>query len=243
MPQPINQGDRMEVIPGIYRLGGRAVAYVRAFVLQDGNDLLIIDTLFAAHARPLLEQIEALGRSVEDVKHIIMTHAHRSHLGGLARLADLSGAPVYAHEWESDIIAGQRAAQSVSWLPHAPLLSYPFQVGNNLNISKHVPREVDHFIHEGDHIGPLTVVHTPGHSPGHLAFWWSEKKALFVGDAIVTWPRFELGWHGFLLNPTHHQESVRRMAEFDAEVMCTGHGDPILTSASEQIRAALPLRS
>lgn len=230
----------MDVVPGIYSLGGRAGAYVRAFVLQSGDELLVVDTLFAAHAQPILDQIQALGRSVQDVKHIIMTHGHRSHLGGLARLAELSGAPVYGHEWEADIIAGQRAAQTVSWLPHAPLQSYPFQIGNNLNISKHPPREVDYFIHEGDQIGPLTVVHTPGHSPGHLAFWWAEKKALFVGDAIVTWPRFELGWRGFLLNPSQHRASIRRLAEFDAQVMCTGHGDPIAAGAGEQIRAALP---
>jgi glyoxylase-like metal-dependent hydrolase (beta-lactamase superfamily II) len=73
-----------------------------------------------------------------------------------------------------------------------------------------------------------------------LAFWWAEKKALFVGDAIVTWPRFELGWRGFLLNPTLHRQSVRRLAEFDAEVMCTGHGDPIRAGAAYKIRAALP---
>jgi glyoxylase-like metal-dependent hydrolase (beta-lactamase superfamily II) len=230
----------MEVVPGIYSLGGRAGAYVRAFVLDAGDELLVLDTLFSADAQPILEQIRLLGRTAQDVRHIILTHGHRSHLGGLAWLAELSGAPVYAHEWEADIIAGQRAAQPVSWRPQAPLQSYPFQIGNNLNISKHRPRQVDHFIHEGDQIGPLTVVHTPGHSPGHLAFWWPEKKALFVGDAIVTWPRFELGWRGFLLNPTQHRRSIHRLAEFEAEIICTGHGDPITSGAADRIRAALP---
>jgi glyoxylase-like metal-dependent hydrolase (beta-lactamase superfamily II) len=239
MSLPNNLPEMKDSSPAIYALGGRAGAHVRAFVLDSGDELLVIDTLFAAHARPIMEQIEAIGRSVKDVKHIILTHGHRSHLGGLAELAALSGAPVYGHEWEADIIAGQRAAQPVSWLPHSPLQSYPFQLGNNLNISKHAPKAVDHYIHEGDQIGPLTVVHTPGHSPGHLAFWWDEKKALFVGDAIVTWPRFELGWRGFLLNPTQHKESIKRLAEFDTEFMFTGHGDPVLGGAGKKIRAAL----
>jgi glyoxylase-like metal-dependent hydrolase (beta-lactamase superfamily II) len=228
---------------GIHSMGGWAGAHVRAFLLEASDGLILIDTLFAGHARPILEQISAIGRSVQDVKHIIMTHAHRSHLGGLALLAELSGAPVYAHEWESDIIAGERAAQPVSWWPQAPIQSYPFQLGNNLNISRHRPRRVDQFIHEGDRIGPLQVIHTPGHSPGHLAFWWPEKKALFVGDAIVTWPRFELGWRGFLLNPTRHRASLHRLAEYDAEVMCTGHGDLIAAGAAGLIRAALSRRS
>jgi glyoxylase-like metal-dependent hydrolase (beta-lactamase superfamily II) len=230
----------MEIAPGIYGLGGRAGAHVRAFVLDAGDELLVMDTLFAADSGQLLAQIEALDRPVTDVKHIILTHGHRSHLGGLARLAELTEAPVYAHEWEADIIAGQRAAQAVSWRPQAPLQSFPFQLGNNLNLSKHRARDVDHYIHEGDQIGPLTVLHTPGHSPGHLAFWWPEKKALFAGDAIVTWPRFELGWRGFLLNPTQHRRSIHRLAEFEAEVLCTGHGEPILSGAAAQIQAALP---
>lgn len=239
-PRADNQRNEMEIFPGLYSLGGRAGANVRAFVLQDGDDLIIMDTLFATHPRLILEQITAIGRSVNDIKHIILTHGHRSHLGGLAELATSSGAPVYAHEWEADIIAGQRAAQSVSWLPHSPLQSYPFQLGNNLDLSKHKPVEPDHFIHEGDQIGPLSVVHAPGHSPGHLTFWWAEKKVLFAGDAIVTWPRLELGWRGFLLNPTQHRESIRRLAEFDTEVLCTGHGDPILNGAGNKIRALLP---
>jgi glyoxylase-like metal-dependent hydrolase (beta-lactamase superfamily II) len=230
----------MEVTSGIYSLGGRAGAHVRAFVLQHGDELLVMDSLFNGDAAPILAQLDALGRSATEITRIIVTHGHRSHLGGLATLAQLSEAPVYAHEWEADIIAGQRAAQPVSWRPQSPIQSYPFQVGNNLNISKHRPQTVDHFVHDGDQIGPLTVVHTPGHSPGHLAFWWPEKKALFVGDAIVTWPRFELGWRGFLLNPTQHRQSIRHLAEFDSQILCTGHGDPILKGASQQIRAALP---
>lgn len=44
------------------------------------------------------------------LKHILLTHAHRSHLGRLAELKRMSGATVYAHEWEADIIAGERKA-------------------------------------------------------------------------------------------------------------------------------------
>jgi hypothetical protein len=42
------------------------------------------------------------------------------------------------------------------------------------------------------------------------------------------------------LNPSQHRESIRRLAEFDAELLCSGHGDPILSGASKQIREALP---
>ena len=63
---------------------------------------------------------------------------------------------------------------------------------------------------------------------------------MIAGDAICTWPTLLLGWRGFTLNLRQHKESVRRLAEFDSEILCVGHGDPLPAGAAQQIRAALP---
>jgi len=81
------------------------------------------------------------------------------------------------------------------------------------------------------------VLHTPGHSPGHLAFWWPERRALFTGDAVATWPMFAGGWPAFNINETHQRASLRRMAELDPEVLGVGHGDPILDDAAARLRS------
>ena len=190
-------------------------------------------------AHRILAQVEAIGKKVQDIKHIILTHAHRSHLGGLARIKELSGAETYAHEWEADIISGDRRAQPTTYTPHRPYRVYPLQVGLNLDIVKHVPIYVDHYIHQGDRIGPLQVIFAPGHSPGHLAFYWSERRALIAGDAVCTWPTFTLGWRGFTLNPKQSQKSLHRLAELDAEALCVGHGEPLKSGGAVRIRAAL----
>ncbi len=229
----------MEAAPGIYSMGQSQGGNVHAFLLDDGNGLTLIDTLFDTDARRILAQVQAIGKTVQDIKHIILTHAHRSHLGGLAKLKELTGAPVYAHEWEADIISGGRKAQPVSILPYPPYRTYPLQIGLNLDIAKHIPIYVDHFVHEGDRIGPIQVLFAPGHSPGHLAFYWPERRALIAGDAICTWPTFMLGWRGFLLNPKQHQASLRHLAELDTEVLCVGHGEPLTSGGAARLRAAL----
>ena len=99
---------------------------------------------------------------------------------------------------------------------------------------------MDEYIHEGDRIGPLTVLYAPGHSPGHLAFYWPERRALIAGDAVCTWPVFMLGWRGFMLNVRQHKASVRRLAELDSDIVLSGHGDPLPTNGAQRIRAALP---
>ena len=229
----------MEVVPGIYSMGQSQGGNVHAYLLDDGNGLTLIDTLFDHDGQRILEQVQAIGKTVGELKHIILTHAHRSHLGGLARLKELSGAQIYAHEWEADIIAGDRKAQPVTFFPHPPYRVYHLQVGLNLDIAKHHPAKVDNYVHDSDRIGPLQVVFAPGHSPGHLAFYWAERKALIAGDAVCTWPTFMLGWKGFMLNPKQHQQSLRLLAELEAEVLCVGHGEPLKAGGGQRLKAAL----
>ena len=229
----------MEIAPGVYSLSQSKGFDVHAFLLDDGDGLTLIDTLFDADARIILDQISALGQTVTDLKRIVLTHGHRSHLGGLAELKRQSGAPVYSHEWEADIIAGERKAQCVSWRPQDPLVTYHFQVGNNLNLSKHPPCPVDHFLRGGEQFGPVEVLHTPGHSPGHLAFYWPERRLLFTGDAVVTSPKFMAGWPGFTLNARQQAESLRRLAEYEADILAVGHGEPVLADGIERLRNLL----
>jgi glyoxylase-like metal-dependent hydrolase (beta-lactamase superfamily II) len=230
--------DPVELAPRIHIIGGKRGGHVRAFLVEDGSDLALIDTLYETDARLVLAEIRRLGRSVVDLKRIAITHAHRSHLGGIALLKRESGARVLSHEWEADIIGGQRKAQPVTVLPRLPLRAwFPFQVGLALGRGKHPACPVDEPLREGDELAGLHVLHTPGHTPGHLAFWAPEHRLLLTGDAIATWPRFEAGWPAFTLNEQQHRASVRRMAELEPTAIAVGHGDPIRGQAAERLHS------
>ena len=226
-----------ELAPGVTALGRTKGGHVRAFLFETESELTLVDTLFENDGRGVLDAIRKLGRSPRDLKRIVLTHAHRSHLGGLAALKRETGATVLAHEWEADVVSGDRPAQPVGLKPTAPLRTYPFQVGIFLNRPKHRPCPIDESVADGDAVGPLRVLHVPGHSPGHLAFHWPERRLLIAGDAIATWPRFEAGWPAFTLNPEQHAESIRRMAELEAEVVGVGHGDPITSNAADRVHS------
>jgi glyoxylase-like metal-dependent hydrolase (beta-lactamase superfamily II) len=231
----------MELARGVYDMWQRQGGHVHAFLLDNGTgSLTLIDTLWDTDAGPILRQLRQIGRPVTDLRHIVLTHGHRAHLGGLATLKRLSGATVYAHEWESDIIGGDREAQRVSLIPGTPLRPYlrvyPLQAGLALGKGQHPPCPVDETLTEGDRIGPLHVFHMPGHSPGHLSFYWPERRVLFSGDAIATWPAFNAGWPAFNLNRKQLWASIRRMAELEAEVVAVGHGNPLTMRARERVK-------
>jgi len=224
-------------VPGVHSLGGTKGGRVRAFLVESAGELTLVDTLFHDDAREVLAALRALGRSPRDVKRIVLTHAHRSHLGGVAALKRETGAQVLSHAWEADVVAGERKAQSASLRPMGPLRTYPFQLGIFLDKPPHEPCPVDEAVADGDAVGPLQALHAPGHSPGHLAFHLAEHGLLITGDAIVTWPRFEAGWRAFTLNPVQQGESLARFAALEPRIVAVGHGDEVTEDAAAKVHA------
>jgi glyoxylase-like metal-dependent hydrolase (beta-lactamase superfamily II) len=227
----------MKLTDGIHYLSQEKGGHVHAFLLDDGAGITLIDALFDTDAKRILAEIAAMGRQVSDLKNIIATHAHRSHIGGMAELKRQSGARVYAHEWEIGIVEGQRKATRVSIWPKAPLQAYMLQLGLAVGVDGHAPCLVDQALKEGDRIGPLTIVASPGHTPGCLSFYWPEKKALFVGDVVVTWPRVEAGWAGLTMDMRQNVQSVGKLSEIgDIEIIGVGHGEPIPQGGIEVLK-------
>jgi glyoxylase-like metal-dependent hydrolase (beta-lactamase superfamily II) len=227
----------MRIAPGIHSMGTDKGGHVHAFLLDDGQGLTLIDTSYDDDGNVVFAEIAQMGRTPADVKNIILTHAHKSHLGGLAALQKASGATVSSHEWEMDIIAGRRKATRVSAIPRRPFAVLHLQLGLALGLGDHVPCEVNRKLKAGDRVGPLEVVETPGHTPGSLSFWWPEKRALFVGDVIATWPEFAPGWPGLTLDNPQNLRSAQQLTDFsNAEILGVGHGEPITSDAAARVR-------
>jgi glyoxylase-like metal-dependent hydrolase (beta-lactamase superfamily II) len=235
----------MELGNGIWALGDESWGRVRAFLVVEEDGLTLIDTLGDEHPFTILAAIRRIGCSISDLRRIWLTHAHFSHLAGLAALKELTGATVGSHRWEADIIAGERKAQRVPILPRRPLKAYyPFQFGLAFGLSKgdHNPCKVDRFLTDRYRSkgGRLNVLHIPGHTPGHLAFWTEEEdggRVLLSGDAIVTWPYFAGGWDSFTLNKRQQRESLRKMARLAPNAVGVGHGEPITENAAERVKS------
>ena len=84
--------------------------------------------------------------------------------------------------------------------------------------------------------GGLEVIATPGHSPGHTAFWQPDKRVLFCGDVIMRFAGLSLPFTAYTPDMEENRRSVARLAELDARVVCFGHGPPLTRGASEAVR-------
>jgi glyoxylase-like metal-dependent hydrolase (beta-lactamase superfamily II) len=227
----------MEIAPGIYSITQRRGIFVHAFLVESGDDLILIDTLYSTDASYILAEIKRINKKITDLKHIVLTHAHRAHLGGLAALKSASQAKVHCHAWEADIVVGDRKPQCMSLGLMRPYRLWPYQLASRFG--SHPPSPVEGILDGGDEVGPLHAVYAPGHTPGHLVFYWPERRALFAGDALVNYPDFGPGWPAFALNRTQNLKSMRMMSELDVEVLGVGHGDPISSGGGARLRSLL----
>lgn len=215
---------------GAYRKGG----YSRAYLFEDGDRLTLVDALFDTDAQLVIDYLWSIGRAPADLTDIVLTHSHRSHIGGTATLKRISGARVWCHASEAAIVEGTQSAAPVALRPLRPLVLYPIRVLSYLPYKPHVPCTVDCRPEDGDQIGSLKVIHAPGHTPGNLALLW-RGRVLVVADAILTWPTFGPGWPGFNGDEALFRRSLERLLDLEPEVVCVAHGEPICDNAPQRL--------
>src|SRR5215212_1256855 len=91
-----------QILPSLYRVPLKAV---NAFVIDLGDDsLVLIDAGTPGDTKAILDVIGELGRRSADVRHILVTHCHADHAGGLAELKKATGAPAYMHPADAEMV-------------------------------------------------------------------------------------------------------------------------------------------
>ena len=190
----------------------------------------------------LVAQLEASGYQLPDVRTIVLTHAHGDHTGGLPALVARSGAQVWAYRDEVPYVEGAQALPASFWPMR--LMGWLGSRGAKKKPSLKVSRALA----DGetvDVLGGMQVIHTPGHTPGSLCLYQPEQKILFCGD-ILSQKRQPDGAAGldyapaaFSADSAQARETVRRLANLPVEVLCPGHGKPVLREAGEMIRKLL----
>ena len=167
-----------EVVKGVHRIdglyGGRRVANV--YLLVD-EELTLVDAGLPGNLKGIGRYVASLGRSLEELRYILITHSHPDHTGGASALRRHTGAQILAHPWD---VRDTRNGDSVAYMSVFGTSSLP------LPFLRRVP--ADGRLHDGDDLpvlGGLKVHHTPGHTPGSACFELTQLGVLFCGDLIL----------------------------------------------------------
>ena len=227
-----------QILPSLYRVPLKAV---NAFVIDLGDDgLTLVDAGTPDDARAILDAVGELGRRPADVRHILVTHCHADHAGGLAELKEATGAPAYMHPADAEMVRVGRALRPLTPTP-GPLNRAAFWLFLRNGPEKLPATEVEHEVPDGEVLplaGGIRAVHAPGHCAGQLAFLWPRHGGvLFAADAAAN----VAGLLG--LSPGHEdleegKRSAKKLAGLAFEAACFGHGRAIRRGASARFKKA-----
>jgi glyoxylase-like metal-dependent hydrolase (beta-lactamase superfamily II) len=152
-----------------------------------------------------------------------LTHAHPDHQGSSRAVCDELHIPLWCGEGDAD------AVEAGDLRPCMPD-SFMSRVSRRLMAGPACP--VARRLREGDEVGGFQVIETPGHSPGHVAFWRGSDRTLILGDVLngmnllTTFPGLHEPPRFFTPDPALNRASARKLAALEPALVCFGHGPP-----------------
>jgi glyoxylase-like metal-dependent hydrolase (beta-lactamase superfamily II) len=195
------------------------LTFVNCYLVREDDGFTLVDTTLSGNARAILRAAEEHGAPIV---RIALTHGHGDHVGSLDALHEaLPAAEVVMGAREARLIEEERRLD-----PDEPQA----KVKGSWPSLETAP---DRTVADGDRVGSLRVVASPGHTPGHVSYFDDRDRTLISGDAITTKggvavagtirPLFPLPamatWH----KPTAVQ-SARRLLALDPARLASGHG-------------------
>jgi glyoxylase-like metal-dependent hydrolase (beta-lactamase superfamily II) len=194
-------------------VGWISAGFVNCYTFRDGEEIYLIDTGLHQKAKPVVRAFAVANVPLGRVGKVLLTHHHIDHRGGAAYLLESTRAPLACHGDDAPYVDG-RAKAPMSLLMR--LFVHPR------------PAPVASVLKEGDLVGPLRVVHTPGHTPGDVAFYHPARKILFSGDSVVERKgQLTLPAARYASNLDQAIRSLDRLRELETEVLLPGHGVPV----------------
>ena len=209
---------------GVDRIRGSGVnAYL---VAGDGEGPTLVDAGTPWDADAVERRVERAGATLEEVERVLLTHYDVDHVGGLAALARRGlDAPVYAADPDAGHVEGSTPPafdrKGLVQRLTGPLVEVP-----DLRVER---------VDDGERVGPFDAYHTPGHTPGHVAYEHEERSSLFVGDLVVALGgRLRASPWPVSSDADAVLSSIVSLADRApaAELLAMGHGTPVTERGS-----------
>jgi glyoxylase-like metal-dependent hydrolase (beta-lactamase superfamily II) len=229
----------VQLAPGVWRIptAPRDLVNTFAFVDDDGQ-VTLVDAGTKGAPKRIVAGLRHLGSAPSEVTRIIATHAHSDHVGGLSGLRGWTTAAVAVHERDAVYVREGKA----------PGLDRTTLGGRLLRRGlASTPTTVEEELTDGQVVevgGGLRVVHTPGHTPGHVALLHEPTATLITGDSI--WNMFaRMRWPTAALCTDHrlNATTAQVLGELDYATAAFTHGPEIRDGAREAVRGFLRQRA
>ncbi|AZV42985.1 MBL fold metallo-hydrolase [Peribacillus asahii] len=207
---------------------------VNCYLVEENEYLTLIDTAMEEHVENILRVANDIGKPINN---IILTHAHHDHIGGLDSIKQQTPhSRIYISHREAPLMNGDLSLNGDE--PQTPVRGI---------FPKKIISDIDLLLQDGERIGSLQALFTPGHTPGSMSFFDTRNKALIVGDAFQTEGGLAVAGQirpsfPFPAKGTWSKEialkSAQKIQSFKPPLLAVGHGE-ILSQPLTDISIAI----
>lgn len=194
---------------------------VNCYLVEEGEELTLIDAALPNSAKGILDVVQRIGKPVTK---IILTHAHEDHVGALDSIKErYPDVPVYISQRDDRLMNGDRS-----------LDSHEDQTPIKGGVPKNLKTRAAVLLKDGDQVGSLRAIESPGHTPGSMSFFDNRTQSLIVGDAFQTRGGIAVAgdlklWFPFPALGTWSKktalESAKKLAGTGPKLLAAGHGE------------------
>jgi glyoxylase-like metal-dependent hydrolase (beta-lactamase superfamily II) len=225
-----------QIVQGLWEIDEIGDA-VHCYLWEWAGGLTLIDCGYAKDADTILQALVKNHHPVHNIQRIIVTHVDADHTGGLRRIQRATQARIVCHAVEKELLEHPLRRQPGSLWLKVPMtvaaLTWP-----RLRMEGVTP---DELVVDGQRLPEgFVVVHTPGHSPGHISLLHPERRLLIAGDALNNRDGKLHGSDGLSSWDTETaNKSVWKLAKKygdDFELVAFGHGPPILANGGKRVK-------
>ena len=228
-------------------------AHTNCYLIADDDGVTLVDAAFPGTWRAVETCLREIGRGLDDIRALVLTHGHFDHVGFARRLQREHAVPIWVHGADRRL-----AAHPYRYRPERNRAAYPIGHPGSLPILASMVAagaltvrgvRSDHTFSDGDELpvpGRPRVVHTPGHTDGECVLHLPERGVLLSGDALVTLDPYTGRRGPRLVAPAATADSkqayvsLSRLDPLAADIVLPGHGEPWtagLATAVAQARA------
>ena len=215
----------IELAPNVYRIPTMGSG-INSFLFKESDgSLTLVDCGLKSAPKKIEAAIKSLKRDMSDVKKVLFTHSHDDHAGGAAKVIELIGSPeVISHEVEREFLeSGKTPPQDYAYFTGK---FFRFMPSSRLD-----PISVTKTVRDGETLdiaGGLQIVHTPGHTPGHVSLLHRPSGTLITGDSVFNFG-FKRAWSlsAFCTNFEQSKKTAYRFLDLDYTTAAFTHGPHI----------------
>lgn len=214
----------MPLATGVHALSleqdrGDRTAVFHPVAVETPYGLVLVDVGLPGTTDQLSDRLAAAGLSLGDAAVVVLTHQDGDHAGALAEVVDRTNVLVCAHERTAPYVDGRED---------------PLKGDGDRYPAVPVDVELVGGVSFRTDAGPMRVVETPGHAPGHVSLYFPAERLLLAADALTARDGELAGPSpDFTLDPETAADSVRTLASLDvAETLCF-HGGHVEAGTDE----------